>query len=45
VLMALGGVLAVLDRRYRAQRRVAAPSPAPRQGDPATALAGQSGTP
>jgi cytochrome c-type biogenesis protein CcmF len=46
VLMALGGVLAVLDRRYRARRRVVAPGAAPRGNDPApAALAGQAGTP
>jgi cytochrome c-type biogenesis protein CcmF len=39
LLMALGGVLAVFDRRYRAHRRVPAPSPAPRQGDAVPTLA------
>jgi hypothetical protein len=39
-------VLAVLDRRYRARRRVVAPGAAPRGNDPApAALAGQAGTP
>jgi cytochrome c-type biogenesis protein CcmF len=33
LLMALGGVLAVLDRRYRAQRRVSAAAPAPPRAD------------
>jgi cytochrome c-type biogenesis protein CcmF len=46
LLMALGGVLAVLDRRYRAKARVAAPSAVvPRQDDAASALARQPGTP
>jgi cytochrome c-type biogenesis protein CcmF len=45
VLMALGGLLAVLDRRYRAKARVAAPSPLPRSDDKAPALARQPGTP
>jgi cytochrome c-type biogenesis protein CcmF len=45
VLMALGGLLAVLDRRYRAKARVAAPSAAPRQDDSAPALVRQPGTP
>jgi hypothetical protein len=44
--MALGGLLAVLDRRYRAKARAAAPSPAARGADDATpALARQTGTP
>jgi cytochrome c-type biogenesis protein CcmF len=39
VLMALGGALAVLDRRYRAQRRAtqSAPAPAPTGESPALA--------
>jgi cytochrome c-type biogenesis protein CcmF len=45
LLMALGGVLAVFDRRYRAQRRVAATSPAPRSDAAAPTLAGQTGRP
>jgi len=45
LLMALGGVLAVLDRRYRAKARVAAPSAVPRQDDATSALARQPGTP
>jgi cytochrome c-type biogenesis protein CcmF len=47
LLMALGGVLAVLDRRYRAKARVAAPAPtpAPRAKGKATALAKTSRTP
>ena len=45
VLMALGGLLAVFDRRYRAKARVAAPSPAPHQDKAAPKLARQRGTP
>jgi len=45
VLMALGGLLAVLDRRYRAPARVAAASPAARSDDAPATLAGQAGTP
>jgi cytochrome c-type biogenesis protein CcmF len=41
VLMALGGLLAVLDRRYRAKARVAVASPVPRGKEAAPALAGQ----
>jgi cytochrome c-type biogenesis protein CcmF len=44
-LMALGGLLAVLDRRYRAKARAAAPSPLPRSDDEAPALARQAGAP
>jgi cytochrome c-type biogenesis protein CcmF len=43
VLMALGGVLAVFDRRYRAPRRVAAAAPAPQTGGSAPALARTTG--
>ena len=43
LLMALGGALAVADRRYRAQRRQ--PAPRPRADDAAPTLAGQPGTP
>jgi len=45
VLMALGGLLAVLDRRYRAKARITAASPAPRGDEASPALAGQPGTP
>jgi len=47
LLMALGGVLAVLDRRYRAKARVAAPAPTPaaRAKGKAPALAKTSRTP
>jgi cytochrome c-type biogenesis protein CcmF len=41
LLMALGGVLAVLDRRYRSPRRAAEPTLAPRPDDKTPALAGQ----
>ncbi len=46
-LMTLGGLLAVLDRRYRAQRRVAAPQPAPAAGggDGSPAMAREAGAP
>ena len=45
VLMALGGLLAAFDRRYRARARVPAPrSSAPTDG-PRGGLAGQAGTP
>ena len=37
VLMALGGLLAVLDRRYRVRRRVAAGSPVAAPGSPLAA--------
>ena len=43
LLMALGGALAVADRRYRAPRRV--PAPRPRPDEPAPTLADQPGTP
>ena len=48
LLMALGGTLAVFDRRYRARRPVrsaAAAAAAPRADDPTPPLAGQPGTP
>ena len=48
LLMALGGTLAVFDRRYRARRPVpyaAAAGAAPRAADPAPPLVGQPGTP
>jgi cytochrome c-type biogenesis protein CcmF len=45
VLMALGGLLAVLDRRYRTRARVAAPSLAPRSEGEAPALARQANAP
>ena len=38
VLMALGGLLAVLDRRYRAKARVAAPTTTSRPDDTPPAL-------
>jgi hypothetical protein len=39
--MALGGLLAVLDRRYRLKARVPVTSPMPRGEEAAPALAGQ----
>jgi cytochrome c-type biogenesis protein CcmF len=45
ILMALGGLLAVLDRRYRAPSRVPSANAAARDGDAAPALAGQTGSP
>jgi cytochrome c-type biogenesis protein CcmF len=47
VLMTLGGLLAVLDRRYRMQRRAEATQPAAASGsgDGAPAMARQAGTP
>ncbi len=48
LLMALGGTLAVFDRRYRARRPVpaaAAAAAAPRADDPTPPLVGQPGTP
>ncbi|MGL6109085.1 MAG: heme lyase CcmF/NrfE family subunit [Rubrivivax sp.] len=44
VLMALGGVLAVFDRRYRAQRHVPVPAPPPRADGKRPVLAKTSST-